>query len=109
MRLKQDGATWPRFLVINGTIGVLAGLSLSTALIAANIADLADLLRASIGVPAGWALLSAAFGSGYGFIAVATAIMLLAGGEQPGMRRPQGLLLCRRPGQSLRRSAPAER
>ncbi|WP_262269246.1 hypothetical protein [Microvirga yunnanensis] len=84
MPTGHGNKAWAGFLITNGMIGVVAGLALATTLVLGNLSGLADLMRASIGIPAGWSLLGLVFGTSYGFLAAATAVMLLPGTEVPG-------------------------
>jgi hypothetical protein len=76
--MDSNTRTWLRWLIQNGLAGAALGVLLATVLVISNLSALATIMRASIGVPAGWALLALLLGTGFGFSAMATAVMLTA-------------------------------
>src|SRR3712207_2457218 len=73
--VDNDTKAWLRLLFGNGVVGAALGVLLATMLVVNDISGFAELMRASIGVPAGWALFAILFGVGFGFSAMATAMM----------------------------------
>jgi hypothetical protein len=65
-------------------MGVGFGVLLAAALIATDTAGLAGIMARSIGVLTGFALLATLLGMAFGFMAVATAIMLVRGPDATG-------------------------
>jgi hypothetical protein len=74
-------------------MGVGFGVLLAAALIATDTAGLAGIMARSIGVLTGFALLATLLGMAFGFMAVATAIMLVRGPDATGGRGPVPVLV----------------
>jgi hypothetical protein len=82
---RSDGRAQGLFglLAWNGGMGVALGILMATVLVAADAHGLAGLMGKTIGLFAGWALLAFLFGSAFGSIAAATAIMWLGHDDSP--------------------------
>lgn len=65
-----------RLFVINGAMGAGLGVFLASALVYGDVNGLHGIMAQSVGVIAGWALLSYAFACTFAGLAMATAIML---------------------------------
>jgi|GEM_PF-1464715 len=68
--------------VINGAMGAGLGVLLASALVYGDVNGLQVMMAQSVGIFAGWAMLSYAFACTFAALAMATAIMLHWGREE---------------------------